>query len=203
MMGAIYVILDPDAPRPVLEQARAAARGGAWAVQLRDKQGSDAELIELARAVISELRPLGVKLIINDRLDVAVNADADGLHIGQSDGDPTIARARLGPGKLLGLSVGRPELCPAIPAGVDYIGVGPIRGTSTKRDHAPPIGFAGLAGVIARSPVPAFAIGGIAPGDAAAVKTAGAAGMAIASAIVRAEDPEAATRAFVAEWNAA
>jgi thiamine-phosphate pyrophosphorylase len=203
MMGAVYVILDPAAPLPLLEQARAAARGGAWAVQLRDKHATDAVLIRIARALINELRPIGAKVIVNDRLNVAIEADADGLHIGQSDGDPTIARTRLGRGKLLGLSVGHPELCPAIPAGIDYIGVGPIRATTTKSDHAPPIGIAGLADIVARSPVPAFAIGGIASGDAAGIKHSGAAGMAIASAILRAADAEVATRAFLAEWTAA
>lgn len=203
MTGPVYVITDPGAPLPVPEQALAAAQGGAWAVQLRDKRAPDAELVALARALLERLRPLGVKLIVNDRLDVALAAGADGLHIGQGDGDPAQARARLGPGKLLGLSVETPAHCARLPHGVDHIGAGPVRATATKPDHAAPIGFDGLAAMIAQAGLPAFAIGGIGPGDAAAVKRAGAAGMAVVSAVTRAPDPQAATRALVQEWRTA
>ncbi|MGF1658628.1 MAG: thiamine phosphate synthase [Rubrimonas sp.] len=203
MIGAVYVVTDPDAPLPVFEQALAAARGGALTVQLRDKTAPDADLTALARALLAELRPRGVKLIVNDRLEVALAADADGLHIGQTDGDPAAARARLGAGKLLGLSVERPEHCAAVPACVDYLGAGPVRATATKPDHAAPVGFDGLAAIAARAPAPVIAIGGLGAGDAAAVKRAGAAGMAVVSAVARAPDPEAATRALVAEWRRA
>ncbi len=202
MIGPVYVITDPDAPLSVLDQARAAARGGAWAVQLRDKTATDAEMVELARALGTELRPLGVRVIVNDRLEVALAAGADGLHIGQSDGDPAKARARLGAG-LLGLSIETVAQCGAIPPGVDYIGAGPIRATASKADHAEPVGFNGLAEIVARCRVPVVAIGGIGPGDAAAVRRAGAVGMAVVSAVVRAPDPEAATRDLIAEWGRA
>lgn len=200
MIGPVYVITDPDAPLPVMKQARAAARGGASVVQLRDKTATDADMVAVARALMAELRPRGVKLIVNDRLELAVAAGADGLHIGQGDGDPAEIRARLGPDKLLGLSIEAPCQCAAIPAGVDYIGAGPVRATATKPGHAPPIGFDGLAQIVSLSPVPTIAIGGIGAGDAAAVRHASAAGIAVVSAIVRASDPEAATRALVNEW---
>ncbi|NAZ35716.1 thiamine phosphate synthase [Rubellimicrobium sp. CFH 75288] len=203
MIGPVYAILDPSAPRPVLDQALAAARGGAWAVQLRDKIAPDAELVPLARTLAAALRPWGVRLIVNDRLEVALAAGADGLHLGQGDGDPRRARARLGAGRILGLSVEAVEQCAAIPVGIDYVGAGPVRPTATKPDHAPPVGFDGLAAIAARCPVPVVAIGGLGPGDAAALKRAGAAGMAVVSAVVRAEDPEAATRALVEEWRRA
>jgi len=203
MIGAVYVITDPDAPYAVADQARAAARGGAWAVQLRDKTASDADLVALARILMAELAPLGVKLIVNDRLEVALASGADGLHIGQGDGDPGAARARLGAGKILGLSVETAEQCAAIPSGVDYIGAGPIRATATKPDHAAPIGFDGLARIVARSRVPAVAIGGLGLGDAQPVRRAGAAGLAVVSAVVRVPDPEVATRALVQEWRPA
>lgn len=203
MIGPVYAILDPSAPRPVLDQALAAARGGAWAVQLRDKTAPDAELVPLARTLAAALRPWGVRLIVNDRLEVALAAGADGLHLGQGDGDPSKARARLGAGRILGLSVEAVEQCAVIPAGIDYVGAGPVRPTATKPDHAPPVGFDGLAAIAARCPVPVVAIGGLGPGDAAALKRAGAAGMAVVSAVVRAEDPEAATRALVEEWRRA
>lgn len=202
MIGAVYVVTDAGAPRPVAEQARAAARGGAWAVQLRDKTCSDADLVALARALLAELRPQGVRLIVNDRLQVALAVDGCGLHLGQSDGDPAQARARLGPGRLLGLSIETAAQCAAIPDGVlDYIGAGPVRATASKLDHAAPIGFEGLAAIVARAPVPVVAIGGLGPGDAAALRQAGAVGVAVVSAVTRAPDPEAATRALVQEWR--
>lgn len=201
MIGAVCVITDPDASLPVAEQARAAARGGAWCVQLRDKAADDAVLVALARLLTAELRPFGTKLIVNDRMETAFQSGADGLHIGQSDGDPATARGRLGPGKLLGLSVETMAQGAAVPSGVDYVGAGPVRATATKPDHAPPIGFEGLARIAAASPVPVVAIGGLGPGDARALRQAGAIGMAVVSAVTRARDPEAATRALVREWG--
>ncbi|NHB78554.1 thiamine phosphate synthase [Rhodobacter calidifons] len=201
MIGPVYVITDPDAPLSVMDQARAAARGGASAVQLRDKTATDADMVAMARALMAALRPRGVKLIVNDRLEVALAAGADGLHIGQGDGDPAEIRTRLGPDRLLGVSIEAAGQCAAIPPGVDYIGAGPVRATATKPDHAPPIGFDGLAEIVARSPVPTIAIGGLGPGDAPALRRAGAAGIAVVSAVVRAPDPEAATRALVDEWR--
>ncbi len=203
MMGPIYAITDPDAPLGVVAQAHAAARGGAWAVQLRDKRACDAEMTDIAREIRDVLRPFGARLIINDRLEVARASDADGLHIGQGDGDPEDARAALGPGKLLGLSIEARSQCAAIPACVDYIGVGPVRATATKPDHAPPLGMGGLAAIIAEARVPAFAIGGITARDARALKGAGAIGMAVVSAISRAPDPEAATKALCDAWRQA
>ncbi len=203
MTGPVYVITDPGAPLSVLDQALAAAQGGAWAVQLRDKQAGDAELIALARAMKDRLHPLGVKLIVNDRLAVALAADADGLHIGQGDGDPAQARAQLGADKLLGLSIEALDQCAHIPPGVGHIGAGPVRATATKPDHAAPIGFDGLAAIVARAGLPCFAIGGIGRGDARAVKATGAVGMAVVSAVTRAADPQAATRELVDEWRRA
>lgn len=203
MIGPVCVLTDPGAPTPVIEQARAAARGGAWAVQLRDKTATDAALHALATALLPELEALGVRLIVNDRIEVALAAGAHGLHIGQGDGDPAQARARLGPGRILGLSVETPEQARLVPAGVDYIGAGPVRATATKPDHAAPVGMAGLARIAAEVAVPTVAIGGLGPGDAAALKAAGAAGLAVVTAVARAADPEAATRALLREWSAA
>ena len=86
MIGPVYVITDPGAPLSVPDQARAAARGGARAVQLRDKTASDADLLALARQLLPEMRAHGVKLFLNDRIEVALAAGADGLHVGQGDG---------------------------------------------------------------------------------------------------------------------
>ncbi|TVQ52239.1 MAG: thiamine phosphate synthase [Rhodobacteraceae bacterium] len=203
MIGPIYAITDPDAPLCVAEQARAAARGGAWAVQIRDKRASDAALAALVAALLPEMTALGVKLIVNDRTTVAVETGAHGLHIGQGDGDPVAIRARIGPEMMLGLSVETEAHAARTPPGVDYVGAGPVRATASKPDHATPIGFDGLARLVRVAPAPAVAIGGLGLGDAAAVKGAGAAGMAVVSAISRAPDPEAATRALVDAWRRA
>ncbi|ARC88483.1 thiamine phosphate synthase [Rhodovulum sp. MB263] len=182
----------------------AAVRGGATMVQLRDKQAGDEALIALARALKPELARRGVPLIVNDRLDVVLASGADGLHVGQSDGNPLALRRALGPGRLLGLSVEAMEQLGAIPAGVvDYLGVGPVRATATKPDHAAPLGFGGLARIAAASPLPCVAIGGVGATDARALKAAGAAGMAVVSAISAAPDPEDAARALAGAWRAA
>jgi thiamine-phosphate pyrophosphorylase len=202
MIGAVYVVTDPDAALPVAEQARAAARGGAWAVQLRDKRAADRDLARLAAALLDELAPLGLRLFVNDRIEVARATGAD-LHIGQGDGDPRAARDRIAPDALLGLSIETVAQCPAIPEGVAYIGAGPVRATATKPEAAAPVGFEGLARIAAASPVPTLAIGGLRAADAAAVRRSGAAGMAVVSAVCRAPDPEAATRALVKAWSLA
>lgn len=203
MMGPVYVITDPEAALPVVEQARAAARGGAALIQIRDKRASDADLAVLVTLLLPEMHALGARLIVNDRAEVAIATRADGLHIGQGDGDPAALRRRLPPGMILGLSIETEAQALRIPAGVDYLGVGPLRATATKPDHAAPVGLEGLARIIAAARLPAYAIGGIKPGDAAAIKAAGAVGMAVVSAVTRAADPEAATAALVAEWGAA
>jgi thiamine-phosphate pyrophosphorylase len=203
MMGPAYVITDPDAALPVADQARAAARGGAAFVQIRDKRASDADLAALVTRLLPEIAALGARLIVNDRVEVALAARAHGLHIGQGDGDAGAIRRRMPPEMLLGLSVETEAQARRIPAGVDYIGAGPVRATATKPDHAAPFGFDGLARISAASGLPAYAIGGIGAGDARAVKAAGAVGMAVVSAVARAADPEAATRALITEWRTA
>jgi thiamine-phosphate pyrophosphorylase len=202
MIGPLYVVTEAGAPRPAVEQALAAARGGAWAVQLRDKTATDAALTSLAREVMAAIAPFGTRLFVNDRVAVARAAGAHGLHIGQTDGDPRAARALVGPDVMLGLSVESLADASAIPPGlVDYVGAGPVRATPSKPDHAPPIGMDGLAAIARAAPCPAIAIGGLGPGDAAALHAAGAAGMAVVSAVTRAPDMEAAARALLDEWS--
>ena len=111
-------------------------------------------------------------------------------------------RRRLPQGMLLGLSIETVDQARRIPPVVDYIGAGPIRATATKPDHAAPIGFDGLAAIVAAARLPTYAIGGLGPGDARAVRAAGAAGPAVVSAVTRAPDPQAATAALLAEWTA-
>lgn len=201
MMGPVYVITDPDAPLPVIEQARAAAQGGAALIQIRDKDASDADFAALVKQLLPEIAAYGAQLIVNDRVEVAIATRAHGLHIGQGDGDARAIRQLLPQGMILGLSIETEAQARLIPPGIDYIGAGPIRATATKPDHAPPIGFAGLAQITATAKLPTYAIGGIGLGDAAAIKAAGGIGMAVVSAVTRAPDPIAATRALVREWT--
>ncbi|WP_297614040.1 thiamine phosphate synthase [uncultured Roseicyclus sp.] len=201
MKGPLYVVTDPEAALPVPDQVRAAAKGGARIIQIRDKTAPDARIAALVHALLPEMAALGVCLIVNDRVEVALAVGAHGLHIGQGDGDPVAIRRRLPPGMILGLSIETEAQARHVPPCVDYAGVGPVRATPTKPDHAAPIGFAGLARITALLPVPSYAIGGIRPGDAAALRGAGAVGMAVVSAVTRAADPVAAARALIEEWN--
>ncbi|ACM01865.1 thiamine phosphate synthase [Cereibacter sphaeroides] len=203
-MNLSLYFVTPDGAEGLEQLVAAAVRGGATLVQLRDKHRSDAELIPLARRLVAALEAQGVPLIVNDRIEVVLASGAAGLHVGQGDLGVAEARRRIGPDRLLGLSVEAPEHLEALPLGiVDYVGAGPVRATASKPDHAPPIGFEGLARLVAAAPVPAVAIGGLGAGDAHAVKAAGAAGMAIVSAIGAAADPEAAARALALEWGRA
>ena len=201
MKGPLYVVTDPEAALPVPDQVRAAAKGGARIIQIRDKTAPDARIAALVHALLPEMAALGVCLFVNDRVGVALAVGAHGLHIGQGDGDPVAIRRRLPPGMILGLSIETEAQARHVPPCVDYAGVGPVRATPTKPDHAAPIGFAGLARITALLPMPSYAIGGITPGDAAALRGAGAVGMAVVSAVTRAADPVAAARALIEEWN--
>ncbi|RAP42690.1 thiamine-phosphate diphosphorylase [Rhodovulum viride] len=198
---AVYFVT-PDGASPDLVMA--AVRGGASMVQLRDKRASDSDLVALARQLKPDLTRRGVPLIVNDRLAVVLASGADGLHVGQSDGDPRALRKALGPGRLLGLSVETLAQLDAIPAGsVDYLGVGPVHATATKPDHAAPLGVDGLGRIVSSTALPCVAIGGLGVADAAGVKAAGANGMAVVSAISAAPDPAAAARALAEAWRSA
>ncbi|TFH87740.1 thiamine phosphate synthase [Billgrantia azerbaijanica] len=196
---SLYLVTDPRlcAERGLVETVVAAVRGGVTLVQLRDKHASDGELIDQARRLKAALAGSGVPLIINDRLAVAVESGADGVHLGQEDGDAVAARAALGERAILGRSVQtHDQLARLDPTPLDYLGLGPVFATATKHDHAEPLGFAGLASLVAASPLPAVAIGGLKAEHAAAVRAAGARGPAVISAICGQPDPEAAARAF-------
>lgn len=203
MIPQLCFITDPAAPQDVLSQAVAAAEGGAGWVQLRDKSLPDDLFAALGRQLIAALEPLGAQLIVNDRVEVAMAIGAAGLHIGQGDGDPAQIRARIGADMVLGLSVESPAHLAHLPEGVDYLGVGPIRATGSKPDHAPPIGVAGFADIAARTALPCLAIGGVGASDAAALKAAGGAGLAVISAISRAPDMKAAAQSLCQAWSRA
>ncbi|HEY9040471.1 MAG TPA: thiamine phosphate synthase [Roseovarius sp.] len=201
-LGPVYFITDPGAPASVPDQVRAAVAAGVGIVQLRDKHASDADMIAQARALQQITRAAGAALVINDRVQVAIEVGADGLHVGQGDGDIAAIRARIGPDMALGLSIETLGQLGSIPPNsVDYLGVGPLRATATKPDAAQPLGMDGLSQIIAATPLPCVAIGGIKRGDLAAIRQAGAVGVAVVSAISRAPDMQGAARALIAEWS--
>jgi thiamine-phosphate pyrophosphorylase len=196
---SVYLITDPllCAGRGVIETALAAVRGGVKIVQLRDKTASDAALISQGRALKQALVGSGALLIVNDRVEVARAIAADGVHVGQCDAAAADARRALGPDAIIGLSIQTTEHATALdPAIVDYIGVGPVFATTTKPDHALPLGFDGLKRVCAASALPAVAIGGLSAAHTRDVFAAGARGLAVVSGICAAGQPEAAARAF-------
>ncbi|WHZ10826.1 MAG: Thiamin-phosphate pyrophosphorylase [Burkholderiaceae bacterium] len=181
----------------------AAVRGGARVVQLREKELATRAFVERARALKALLAPLGVPLVINDRLDVALACAADGLHVGQDDLAPQDVR-RWMPNALLGLSIERlDQLDAAERLPVDYYGAGPVFATPTKPDAAAPMGLDGLRLLRAGTARPLVAIGGITETNAAAVIAAGAQGLAVVSALCAAPDPEAAARRLCAAMDIA
>jgi thiamine-phosphate pyrophosphorylase len=196
---SLMLVTDPTMTtgRGLIDTVRAAVAGGVTIVQLRDKQATDARLTDAAMALHALLLPLGVPLIINDRSAVAKAMGAAGAHIGQNDGDPRAARTLLGANALVGLSVTSRSDIPTIdPDVIDYAGVGPVFTSPTKADAAPALGAGELAAIGAHLPVPFIAIGGIDAGNAAGMIRAGAAGVAVVSAICAADDPRAAARAI-------
>ncbi|MEV8466162.1 thiamine phosphate synthase [Fluviibacterium sp. DFM31] len=196
-----YLVLDPGlcgGPEGMIATTRAALAGGITVVQLRDKTGGTEALIDTGRALMRLLEGTDVALIVNDDIAAALAIGAHGLHIGQGDLPVAEARARLGATPLLGLSVESPELAAQVdPALVDYVGCGPVFATPTKTDHKTPVGFDGLARIVAAAPVPAVAIGGLKPEHAPDALRAGAQGLAVVSAICGQPDPQTATRALV------
>ncbi len=195
----LYVITarDSRSGRGHLEVAEAVLAGGASVIQLRDKELPGRELLQLAlriRAVILE-GGYGALLIINDRVDVAAAAGADGVHLGQEDLPVSAARKMLGPGAVVGLSVSSVEEARrALREPVDYLGVGPVFPTPSKDDAAPPMGLERLAEVRRDTSLPLVAIGGITESNAPEVLRAGADGIAVISAVSGAQDMREAAR---------
>jgi thiamine-phosphate pyrophosphorylase len=200
----LYALVDPATSGGFAldDLARRVAGGGATLVQLRDKEGSTRRLVEEARAIKQALHGTGVPLLINDRVDVALAAAADGVHIGQGDMAVEDARRLLGPRAVIGLSLKTVEHAKAAPVDrLDYVAIGGVFATTSKDNTAAPIGPQGLrtvaAAVRARAPkLPIVAIAGIDRTNAADVIAAGADGVAVISALSAAADPAAAARAL-------
>nr|WP_274703636.1 thiamine phosphate synthase [Chloroflexus aurantiacus] len=192
----MYVVTDAGLSRGRSHRAviEAAIVGGATVVQYREKHASTRQMIEEALELRDLTRRAGVPLIVNDRVDVALAVDADGVHVGQDDMPVALARRLIG-NKLLGVSAHNlSEALQAVRDGADYLGVGPIFATTTKPDAAAPIGLDGLRAIRQHVSIPIVAIGGINQANAADVMRAGADGIAVVSAVVAADDVTAAAR---------
>ncbi|HET7228670.1 MAG TPA: thiamine phosphate synthase [Longimicrobium sp.] len=197
---SLIVITDPDCGpgRTIVNVVRAALQGGAPSIQLRGKDQPAREQVQLARALLAVTRPAGALLWVNDRLDVALAAGADGVHLGQDDLPLAAARRIVPPGFRIGISAETADLARAAEAdGADYVGTGPVYATGSKADAGDAVGCERISEVARAVRIPVVGIGGISIGNAADVVRAGAAGVAVISAVMRAADPEAATRALL------
>jgi thiamine-phosphate pyrophosphorylase len=198
----LNAIVDPERAggRDLADLARLCAQGGATLVQLRDKVSETRVMVAEARAIKQALAPFGVPLVVNDRIDVALAAKADGVHIGPDDMAVEDARRLLGPDAIVGLSIKSVPEAEAAPVDlIDYVGSGGVYVTLSKEQKNKPIGPEGLARIVAalhrRAPkLPLAGIAGIDLSNAAAVIAAGADGVAVISALSLAPDPAAAAR---------
>src|ERR1700688_1935080 len=194
---SLYAIADPAVAggRTLAELARLIA-DSATLVQLRDKHGSTRAMIGQARALTAVLAPLDIPLLINDRVDVALAVEADGVYIGQDDMSPADARLLLGRTAIIGLSIKTVEQAKAAPLEyLNYVAIGGVYGTTSKDNTSTPIGVSGLRAIVqavrARAKdFPICAIAGINESNAAEVIAAGADGVAVISALSLAPDPE-------------
>ena len=201
----LYLVTDQALTRgrSLEDVVAAAVAGGVGCVQLREKALATGEFLARAVALKRLLAPVGVPLVINDRIDVALACGADGVHLGQSDLPPEEARRLLPPHVFIGWSVETPEdVRRAASLPVDYLGVSPVFATPTKTDTRPAWGLAGLRQVRAMTALPLVAIGGIHCGNAAEVLRAGADGLAVVSALCAADDPRAAALAMQEQMRA-
>ena len=194
---SLYLVTDRGLARGrnTLEIVKAAVYGGTTIVQLREKDCSTQDFIEQAFAIKKFLNARGIPMIINDRVDVAQAIAADGVHLGQTDMPLEIAKNILGDSMIIGISAESLEdAIEAEKGGADYLGVSPIYATPTKTDTAPPLGLKGLQEIREAVKLPLVGIGGLNKDNAADVIRHGADGVAVVSAIVAADDPEAAAK---------
>jgi thiamine-phosphate pyrophosphorylase len=202
----LNAIVDPErsSGRDLAELARLCAQGGATLIQLRDKVSETRAKVEAARAIKKALAPLSVAFVVNDRVDVALAAGADGVHLGPDDMDVADARRLLGRNALIGLSIKNVGEAAAAPIElIDYVGSGGVYATLSKQQKNPPIGPEGLARIIAvlrdrahqqNKELPVCGIAGIDASNAGAVIGAGADGIAVISALSLAPDPRSAAQ---------
>ena len=201
-LSGLYIILDPSVcpARPLVEVLTVAAEAGATLFQYRNKTASMKEAYGEALALRQAAAKAGVLFIVNDRCDLALAVDADGVHLGQGDLSLDLARKVMGPEKLIGISTHNPDQVREATAGQpDYLGFGPIFTPGSKQDHDPVVGLEGLRAMRALTSLPVFAIGGIHIDQVREVLRAGANGVAVISAILKAQDISQAVNAFLAQ----
>lgn len=193
----LYVITDSRllGPRSLVEAVEEAIRGGATVIQYREKDAPTRRMIEEARLLSALCKAKGVLFIVNDRVDVALAVDADGVHLGDEDMPVWLARKILGPHKIIGASADSVEKAILYASeGANYLGVGSVYVTSTKPDAGSPIGLEGLRRILRVASVPVVAIGGISEENAREVLEAGVSGIAVVSAVMGAPNIFEATR---------
>jgi len=193
----LYVATDSQlvAEDALAEVVEAAIRGGAGVIQYREKQADTRRMVRVARGLGRVCRRRGAVFLVNDRLDVALAVEADGVHLGQQDMPVALARQLLGPDKLIGVSVQNARaMAEAEQEGADYLSLSPVFATSTKPDHETPLGLEGVRTLAGASRLPVVAIGGINCTNVAEVIRAGARGVCVISAVLTAPDPERAAR---------
>lgn len=196
-MYQLYLVTDSEATqgRDFISIVLDAVKGGVTMVQLREKKATTRHFVELGTALHQALQPLGIPLIVNDRVDIALAIRAEGVHIGQSDMPYAMVREILGHDKIVGLSVeNMQQVVEANQLDVDYIGISPVFATPTKTDTAQPFGLDGLRQAVAISQHPTVAIGGINIHTAAEVMKCGTDGIAVVSAIMSNDNPQQAAR---------
>lgn len=202
----LYLITDRRLPRGIdlLAAVARALEGGVRAVQLREKDLSGRDLYALAAAMRRLTSRYGAKLLINDRVDVALSCGADGVHLGVASIPPAQARRLLGPDAWIGCSThDEAQLAAAEEGGADFATFGPVFATPSKAAFGPPVGIPALRRACRVSRIPVFALGGVGPGNVADVVSAGAAGVGVISAILGAEDPRMAAANLLARLRAA
>lgn len=193
----LYLVTDSRlaGERSLADIVEAAVRGGAGVIQYREKRLDTRRMVESAALLCRVCRRLGAVFLVNDRLDVALAVDADGVHLGRNDMPVGLARALLGPEKLLGVSVqDAVAMTAAEGQGADYLSFSPVFPTPTKPDHEEPLGLEGVRALAGRSRLPTVAIGGINRDNVAEVMRAGVRGVCVISAVMGASDPEPAAR---------
>jgi len=196
-IGRLHVLTDTvlQSRFSHLELARMAIKGGADTIQFRQKIGATREMIEIVRQLKQLCLDSGITLIVNDRVDVAIAAEADGVHLGQNDFPIALARKLLGKSRIIGGSAASlEEARKCLAEGTDYIGFGPVYPTASKADADPVTGIKLLKQAVEIIPLPIIAIGGINIENMPEAIRAGAQGIAVISAVCCQEDPEQATR---------
>jgi len=204
-LSGLYIILDPSVypARPLVEVLRTAADAGAFLFQYRNKTASMKDAYLEALALRDATAKAGVLFIVNDRCDLALAVDADGVHLGQGDLPLDLARKVMGPEKLIGISTHNADQVREATAGKpDYLGFGPIFTPGSKHDHDPVVGLEGLRTIRSLTPLPVLAIGGIHIDQVDEVMRAGADGVAVISAILKAPDISHAVKSFLAQMPA-